>query len=682
MIKIRHTNCRKTLLVLLLTTTLPSVAFAQDGNPEQDIVDSESVIIITGAGTLALESDALQAVDIIHADELASSYDGSLGATLADLPGISTTNFGPAVGRPVIRGLGGDRVRILTNSVGLVDASTVSTDHALTSEGLEAERVEVLRGAAAIPYGGNAIGGVVNVIDGSIPSSLPDGDVDGRFFLGGTSVDDGHQIAGRLRTALGPLVLQVEGLDRNGDDVSVSGFAKSEALRAIEFADDPLNFDPGPEGTVTNTDFGFQMYGGGASLVGDWGYFGASVRQFDAFYGLPLEEAAEVGIVMEQLRVDVNGEFEVGLGPFHTLTVAGGWVDYQHGENALGALQTLFENDGYEVRASLVNGMPGDEWSGTFGAQYSFSDFSAVGAEDFIPPAETKNFGIFGSQRFDLDAFGFEGGLRYETREINSPVSGNTLSYDALSGSVGAFVRPHDDLFLGATLSRTERAPTNAELFSNGFHPATGTVEIGNANLTKETALSFEGVANYTAPSTTIEASVYYTDFSDFMFLASTGVIDPVADAPVFQYFQDEATFWGFEFKAAQDLIYDGDNRVYADLALEYVRADTDNLGNVPFIPPFSTIVGLNYETENWELRTDLEIVSDAANQAAFELPTDGYVFWGIKGIVRPFGPESLTLILSAENLLNQEARLNTSQLKDLVPLAGRNFRLSAVYEF
>lgn len=671
----------RALTCLMVSVSIPSIAVAQE-NAANDDTQTANQIIVTGTGTAVEESDALQAVDVLDAEEIAKRFDGSLGATLADLPGIATTNFGPAVGRPIIRGLGGDRVRILTNGIGLVDASTVSTDHAVTSEALEADRIEVLRGAAAIPYGGNAVGGVINVVDGAIPSQLPEGGVDGRFFAGGTTADEGYQLAGRVRAATGPVVFSLEGISRESGDVQIPGFALSEPLREQLQQEDPDEFEPGPDGVVTNSDFEFTSYGGGASVVGDWGYFGASVRQFESLYGLPLEDEERVIIDMEQLRVDVNGQFALGLGPFNTLTIAGGWVDYEHGEFAAGELATLFENDGYEARASLSNGKPGDRLSGSIGVQYSFSDFSAVGSEDFIPPAETTDLGFFVSQRLDLDGYGFEGGVRYETLEVTSLRTGLERSFDVVSGSIGSFIKPSENLFIGATLSRIERAPTNAELFSDGFHPATGTVEIGEATLLKETAVSLDGVVKWNSSSTSIEASAYYTDFSDFIFLANTGVEDLEAEAPIFQYFQNDATFWGFELGVAQDLLRTDTSRLFADLAVEYVRAETSTLGDVPFIPPFSTILGMNYERTDWELRTDLEIVADAANQANFELPTDGYVLWGVRAIIRPFGPDSLSIILSGENLLNQEARLNASQLKDIVPLSGRNLRATVRYSF
>lgn len=665
---------RRLALAASTALLLAGGAFAQ-APPE------EVVIIVTGVGTQASESDALQAVDILLADELEERLDSSIGATLAELPGLSTTNFGPAVGRPVIRGFGGDRVRLLTNGLDLIDASEISTDHALSSEGLEAERIEVLRGAAAIPYGGAAIGGVVNIVDGGIPSRRPADGLDGRIYLGGTTVDDGTQLAGRARTGAGPFVFQIEGLRREAGDVRVPGFAKSAALRAEEKADDPSGFDPGPEGVITNTGFEFEVLGAGVSAVGDWGYAGFAVRDFSGQYGLPLEEANQVGIDMEQSRIDANAEINLPAGPFRKATLAAGYIDYRHGENARGSLQTLFENAGYEVRGALLNGEAGDRWSGSVGAQITFRDFSATGVEDFIPPAETEDFGVFGAQRLDLGGYGFEGGLRLETRSIAS-VTGLDLDFDAVSGSAGAFLRPAEGLFLGASLSRTERAPSNAELFSDGFHPATGTVEIGDASIGKETAWSAEGVLNAEGDGWSVKGAVFFTSFKDFIFLAGTGVDDPVAEAPIFRYFQDDAAFTGFEAFASRRIARIRGAEVHLDAAVEALRAETDTLGNVPYIPPLSVILGAGIEGARWRVRGDVEIVSDAENQAGFERPTGGYTFFDLQAELRPFEDRKVTLLVTLENAFDEEGRLNTSQLKDIVPLPGRNLRVSLALAF
>ncbi len=684
---LKMSNLKKPLYLSAVTgcmLTSPAVQAQTSSDVEME------EIIVTGIATT--EKDSLQAVDIIFAEELEAKYDGSIGATLADLPGLSTTNFGPAVGRPVIRGLGGDRVRILTNGIDLLDASTVSTDHALSSEGLAADRIEVLRGAAAIPYGGNAVAGVVNIIDGSIPTvPTEDGVVDGRLYVGTTSVDDGSQLAGRVKTTVGNVILQVEALSREAGDLEIPDFALSDALRAEELAADPDNFDPGPNGVLTNTAFDFEVFGGGASVFGDWGFVGFSARDFEANYGLPLEGEAEVGIAMEQTRIDAIGEINVELGPFSKATFATGYVDYQHAENALDdggvlAEQTLFENEGYEFRGSLLNGTAGDKWNGSVGITYLLSDFSATGVEDFIPPAETTDWGIYGAQRLDLGLYGVEGGLRIESREVE-PIVGPELDFDTVSSSIGAFYRHNDQIFTGISLARTERAPTNAELFSDGFHPATGTFENGNVNLEEETAISIEGVFNYEASNWEFESSLYYTGYSDFIFLADSGEeaisdVDTGELASIFNYLQDDADFYGIEAYARGDVAQFSFADLALDGALEYVRAETDNLGNVPFIPPLSVILGAELEDEKWALRGDVEIVSSASDQAEFELPTDSYVLVDLQARLKPIENHDVTIIVGLDNLFDEEARLNTSQIKDIVPLAGRNLRLSVSYGF
>ena len=524
----------------------------------------------------------------------------------------------------------------------------------------------------------------MNVIDGSIPSSLPEGAIDGQLYAGGTTVDDGTQFAGRAKTALGNFVFQIEGLRRDAGDVSIPGFAKSDDLRAEEFAADPLGFEEGPEGVITNTAFDFTVYGGGAAVVGDWGFIGLSAREFESNYGLPLEDEDEVGIEMEQTRIDARGEFNVNLGPFQTANFSAGYVDYQHGENALSELQTLFENEGYEFRGALVNGEAGELWNGSAGVQFIQQDFSATGAEDFIPPAETIDYGIFGAQRYDKGSYGFEAGLRYETREV-SPLIGEELNFDSISGSGGAFFRPNEAIFTGFTVSHTERAPTNAELFSDGFHPATGTFEIGNTDLEKETAWSLETVINADGEGWKIEGAAYYTIFDDFIFLAGTGVdvpTDPGETAPEFRYFQDDANFLGFELYGETDIVDFGLAKLRADATVEFVHGETSDLGPVPFIPPLSAILGTTLVGEKWQLRGDVELVDNASNQADFELPTDGYTLVDLQARVKPFDSKDLTLIFGAENIFDVEARLNTSQLKDFVPLPGRNFRASIAIGF
>lgn len=679
----------------VLALSLGTAAAAQQsGEPER--------IIVTGTSIETASGETLQSVEVLTIDELIRGFDGSLGASLAKLPGVSTTSFGPAVGRPIIRGLGGDRVRVLNNGVGLVDASQVSVDHASTTEVLDAEQVDILRGPAAIAYGGGAIGGVVNVVDGRIPTRPVDGPVDGQAYAGYTSVDEGYQLAGRARTGVGPLLLQLEASRREADDFDIPGFAESAILRAMEEheheeeheEDEDHDHEEEQEayGTVPNSGYTFETFGGGAALVGEWGYFGLSVRDYDAEYGLPGHDHAheheegeeeeeeehdheegDARIVMEQTRYDARGEIALHVGPFDHLDISAGFADYEHAElEPSGEIGTLFTNEGWEARAALVNGERGDRWSGSLGVQALATDFAAEGEEAFVPPVKTEDMGVFVAQRLDLGGYGFEGGLRFETRDL-TPTARPSRSFDTTGAALGVFVRPMQGSFLSASLTRTERAPNDAELYSDGLHAATESYEIGNPDLGEETGLAFDVTYRLTRNDWVLEASAFASQFSDFIYLAPTD--EEIEETPVFRYLQDDATLAGWELYFEKTIATVGAWDLIGDGAIEYVRGETDNFGDLPRMPPFSGVFGVNLERALLDLRAEVEYVAEQDAVAAFELPTDSYAFVNLLASAQPFG-EATRLVVEVRNLADNEGRLHTSQLKDVIPLPGRSFRL------
>jgi len=661
-------------------------------------------IVVTGSAIESTSDATIQSIEVLTRDDIEDALAGSLGDTLAALPGVSSSFFGPAAGRPIIRGLGGDRVRVLVNGVGLIDASTASPDHAVTGELLEAERIEILRGASAIAYGGGAVGGVVNIIDGSIPTHpVEDGRVDGQLFLGATSVDDGTQIAARVRAGEGPFVFQIEAVRRQGDPYDIPGFAESARFRALEEAEEAAaggdDHDHEEEeeafGTAPNTGFEFNTLALGAGWVGERGYVGVTVRDYDATYGLPgghhhheeegedhdaEEEEGEGRIEMEQRRLDSRGEFLMSLGSFDKLVYSFGIADYQHTEiEPSGEIGTLFENDGWEARVSLRD--VGDVWSRSIGVQARRTDFSAVGEEAFIAPVVTEDVGVFAAQRYDSGAWGAEGGARYEQRNLDSATGGDR-TFDTFSLAGGLFVRPTEALFLAVSLSRTERAPTDAELFANGPHLATNQIEVGDPALDKETAWSLDLNGRVEGERASAEVSVFYVDYQDFIYLAPTGVIDPDDELEIFQYRQDGAMLTGVEFGADAQLAHLGGWDVVGNVALEYVRAETDSFGNLPRIPPFSATVGLTFERDGYGLHGEVVRASAQDDVAAFELPTDGHTLVNLSAHLEPFDDVDTRIILEVRNVTDEEGRVHASFLKDLLPLPGRNFRVAISSKF
>lgn len=687
---------------------LPAAAYAQQQ-------DEEEVVVTAPLEGSRIES--LQGAEVLNRDDIIENLNGGLGDTLDATPGISTTFFGAGASRPIIRGLGDDRVRVLQNGIGAIDASTASPDHAVTSDGLDADRIEILRGAAALAYGGNAIGGVVNVIDQSIPTRP----VDGATFEGlgaYSSVDDGTQGAASLAVGGGRFAVRVSGSVRNTHDYDIPGYAESAAARAAEEEEE----EEGEEheeayGTAPNSWVDLRTLSIGGSMIDDNGFVGLAVKRTETDYGLPghehhheeeegeEEHHEEAGpfIGMEQTRIELRGDRRIDIGPFDRLDFGLQHSDYQHTEfEAPGEPGTRFFSEGVEGRVEAHHENGAHE--GVTGVQYSSVDFEAQGDEAFITPTTTRDIGAFVVERWDWRAWGIEAGGRYEQREVDNDVGG-VREFDNVSGSIGLFFRPAQNWFVGGTLAHTERAPTAFELFADGPHLATGNYELGNADLGQETALSFEASARYESDIARFEINLFRISFSDYIALVDRGDIwwsdeegggsgfapdedDPSVpeDAevlPVFNFIQRDATFTGGEISASVRLFEAAGFAVRGDVAVDIVRAEFDDGGHPPRIPPMSSTVGLEAENGQWNGRIEVVDVQEQDRLAEFETPTDGYTFLNASLGFRPGGEGGAWMIrLDGRNLTDEEGRVHSSFLKDELPLPGRNVRLTVSTEF
>lgn len=658
--------------LLAASAFIPAAAFAQSETTEQEIVVTAP---LEGA-----RIESLQGAEILRREDIVAQLNGGLGDTLDATPGISTTFFGAGASRPIIRGLGEDRVRVLQNGIGAIDASTASPDHAVTSDGLDAERIEVLRGAAALAFGGNAIGGVVNVIDQSIPTRPADGlSFDGLAAY--SSVDEGAQGSARVGFGAG--------------DVA---FTLSASARDADPYDTPL-------GEALNQWTSVRTYGGGAALVHDWGFAGVAVKRVEDEYGLLPEDPSEPGgrIELEQTRIESRGDFKVDVGPFYRLDYGVQHSDYEHTEfEGDGEPGTRFQSEGWEARFEAHH--RDERHQGALGLQISDVDFDAAGDEAFITATNTQDTGVFAIERYDLGRWGLEGGLRYERREIDNATFG-ARDFDNVSGSLGAFIRPAEGWFIGATAAHTERAPTAFELFSDGPHLATANYELGDPGLGQETALSFEISARYANDRISVEASIFSIAFSDYIALVERGDVfwldedtdtsgfapdagDPgiPVDAeilPVFNFVQQDASFVGGEIAVRARLFDVGGFSVSGDAALDLVNAKFDGGGHPPRIPPRSLTLGLEAANAYWSARIEAVDTAEQDRLAAFETETDGYTFVNAGLSWRPQGESGAwTVRLDGRNLTDELGRVHSSFLKDDLPLPGRNFRLTVLTSF
>ena len=676
----------------LLCLSLPTIAFAQEDAPRDEIVVTASPL-----GRSVAESTV--GVTVLSSEDIERNLENSIGETLRRQPGISSTFFGPGASRPVIRGLGGDRISVLDSGIGSIDASSTSPDHAVAVEPAMAEKIEIVRGVGTLLYGSSAAGGVVNVFSGRISGKVPEGGVDGALRIGKSTVDDGTEAAGGFdidlgKAGAGNFVFHGEGAYRRADDYEIPGFAESARLRALEEAEGGEEEASEAFGVVENTQLRTRGGSAGLSYVLDNGFLGVSGTAMNTNYGVPgahgdgeaEEEEGGVTIALKQRRLDFDSEIEADLGFFKKAKLRVGYADYEHAEiEPSGEVGTVFTNEGVEGRLELIeetSRIGAGDLNGAIGFQWKLRDFSAIGEEAFVPPTTSRQFGFFALKEYSQGPFRFDLGGRYETTRHEAPDLATTRSFDAFSVSAGASVQPADGVFFGVTALRTERAPSTEELFSNGPHLATNAFEIGDADLGKETARGVEATARFGDDARSLTLNGFYTSYRDFIFENATGA-DADVDGeliPIFVFEATDATFKGFEAQLDAELFKIGPFHIHGHAAADYVRATADGsaTGDLPRIPPFTGLFALEANGEFFDLRGEIEHSLAQKKVGVNELPTDRYTIYNLYATLRPLGEDSkLSVRVAALNFSNEEARLHTSFLKDIAPLPGRNIRVS-----
>lgn len=617
---------------------------------------------------------------VLTGDALTLQQKGSLGETLNKQPGVSSSYFGPGASRPIIRGLDGDRIRLLRNGVGALDASSLSYDHAVPLDPVNVDRIEIVRGPAALLYGGSAIGGVVNTFDNRIPSEAIEG-IQGAGELRYGGADTTRSSAGKLEAGNGTFALHLDANAREFNDLKIPGYART----ADERARDPQDGDK--KHRLGNSD-GRQDGGAvGGSYTWDDGYAGLSYSNYDSNYGSPAEQG--VRIRMKQDHYAFASEIRNLSGLFSSVKLDAGYTDYKHMEIEDGEVGTTFKNKGYEARVEARH-QPIGPVEGIVGAQVTRSEFSALGEEAFVPQTDTDAGALFILEELQAtDRLKLSLGGRIEHSTVDPDGGGNerfanansSSSFTAGSVSSGAVYTLTPIWSLAATLGYTERAPTFYELYANGAHVATGTYEVGDADLSKEKAVSSDLALRFDNGIHKGSVGVFYSHFSNYIGLLGSGrtLNDEGAEdpdgIPEYTYSGVRARFTGFEAKDHWKL---GETR-YGNFALElsgdYTRAKNLDTGEaLPRIAPLRLNSGLLWEVDKWQARIDLEHAASQRRVPDNETGTDGYTTLGASaGYTFKVGGSQWLAFVSGENLTNQTVRYASSILRDIAPAEGRS---------
>ena len=647
-----------------------------------------------------LGSDALIApATTLSGDKLVLRRATTLGETLDKTPGVSSSYFGPNASRPIIRGLDGDRVRILANGGAAIDASALSYDHAVASDPISVERIDVLRGPGALLYGGSAVGGVVNVIDNRIPrEALFDekGGVTGKVNLGTSTGNNGKEAGALLEGGNNRYALHVDAFSRETGNVAIPvtlACANGEPRKQI------CNSASKSSGGAL-----------GGSVFFDHGYLGLSTSSYRNNYGTVAEDT--VTIDMKSRRTAFEGELRDLAGLIQSIKAKYSQTDYLHTEFEGATPGTIFKNKGSDFRLEAKHAR---FWGldGILGFQSESTRFSADGKEAFAPYSNTRQNAVFAYEEYATAWGRLSFGGRLDSVRVES--LGNPLvaaftpgsrKFNPGSYALGGLWNVLPGWKLTTNLAYTERAPKDYELYAFGPHVATKSWESGDATLLKEKSTSIDVGANWkggTSNANTFSANVYQHHFKNYIGLLATarkfgqadralnpldangvGVDDNNPDnkiLPEYAYTGVRARFTGFEASGNLRLL-EGASTLDLGLRTDMVRAmNLTSSQPLPRIAPLRVGATLQWGNGPWGSSFGFDYAAAQNRVAPEQRATSAFTLWNAATTYAlKLGSVNTLLYAKLDNLTNQLAYSAASVLTTTAfpkaPLPGRSLKV------
>lgn len=681
-----------------LSALLPHIARAQPTVvAPPDAADQPSATASPPANEIVVTAshersdDILGSVHVLGGASLLRDLRPTIGETLASQPGVSISGSGPNVARPVLRGLSGERLRLLTDGIGALDVSASSSDHAVAINPLTADSIEVLHGPAALLFGSSAVGGVVNVVDSRIPRHMPEGRLAIRGLAGYATSSNEILANGGIDMALGgKLVAHADASYTHDDDLRAGGYILSRPLRqqAAASADPTIRDLANLKGRLPNSDGrSFEASGALAYVDGD-SNIGFSVSRRSALYGVPVRFSLDPGAQAETTHIDVHqtrfdGRAELGLsGPFSQVKLRGAYSNYHHDElDAEGLVGSSVFSKGGELRADLVQ-QDRAGWGGQSGAQLLDVRQRIEGDEQYLPPTRNRTLGLFSVQHYHSGPVRLEAGARVERSTLDagaSPVVGNPQllrRFTTFSASLGGSYDWAGGWRATVNLARAMRAPSAEELFAGGPHGGSASFEVGDRDLSPEKSTGFEATLSHDGQGFNLSATAYASRFSNFIFQAPTGEVRD--GLPVYAFRQGPAHYAGFELHADAMLGEAGGVQWGVEAQADATRVHIRNFGPAPLIPPLRLKGAITAARGSITGRLEAEHDFAHDNTAPNETATPGFTLVNAGLDWRAFaGLSNVTLSIAANNLFDVDARRSTSLLKDYAPLAGRELKLT-----
>ncbi|KRS20377.1 hypothetical protein AAY72_14295 [Alishewanella sp. WH16-1] len=659
-------------------------------------------IVVAASGIHKYNLEMATPVSVLATEELSRRTEPTLGETLKYEPGVHANYYGPVASSPIIRGLDGPRVRVMNNGLSTGDVSRISPDHAITADALTAQQIEVLRGPATLLYGSGAIGGVVNVVDNRIPRQLR-ANSETKLETRYVDVSDEKTVALNHEGSGNNIAWHVDGFNRDTADYEVPRFINDEGEST---------------NTLENSWTQSKALNAGVSLIGDAGLFGISIGRLESDYGIPglqeehgeehggedteLDEHAEeegVFAKLKQNRLSMAGELYTPFAGVKTLAFTAAYTDYQHQEIEDGAPGTTFKNKALESRITLEHEAIAG-WHGTVGYHLQHADYQAFGEEAFTPDSDSLSHALFALEEKQFGNLTVQLGGRIERTKHSAGavelgheagmVSDLSDTFAAFSASAGLVWEFTPGFSWALAVSHSERAPSAAELYSNGAHIATssyelglayelrdGEIEVSERNVKKETANNVDVTFRSFQGDLTFTYNFFYNKVGDYLYLSNTGLtMEDLEEGhagdgsfPLYQYQQQDATLYGMEFEARYKL----NNAQSLNVFFDAVRAKLDGGDYLPRIPPYKTGVGYQYNGLSWSADIGVTHYARQDKVAVNESTTKGYTLVDAN-INYDFNlaKVDMTAFLRATNLTNELGFVHSSLIKEDAPLPGR----------
>lgn len=672
---------------------------------------------ITVSGTQQSLSEIAQPATVLTSEALKSSSGTTLGGVLESLPGISNSSFGQGVGRPVVRGLSGSRVKMTINGQDSADVSAMSSDHAPMAEIANAKQIEVLYGPATLQFGSGAMGGVVNIVDDNF-SEFEFKGVKPDFRIQTSSADQGQALSGSVIAGQGSQVFRVSGFTRSSQDFN-AGHLKNNT-------DGLSNAD---STKVANTDTQSQ----GGSLSANWvsdryGYTGLALSTLDYEYAVPNPESERATIAPKQIRWDAVSAWHYLTPNIEMWKTQLSVNDYEHAESVDGDAVGFFEQDTYEIKSTLffndvfnweakvglhisqqslgichdhngcssIANYSNDSWNGTQGANFTSFNGYQFAHDTPMPITDTLNSAAFIILNQPWQQGMLEFGARADQRIISSDPSSirtnarqdksyyDDQTFNTSTLSAAMTWAYHARQSVSMSLSRSQRAPDAQEMYWNGDHHATFSYQLDNPDLTEETAHTLDVTWKIFQPHYELKLAAYYYDFNDYIYNDLKSITDPFHGQAVYRH--EQAPAWLSGYEATLEAPVPGLTPAWTlNMSTDYVRAqlkEGENK-NLPRTPPATLTTQINWSKAHWDASGAIKAHAQQNAVAVNESETDAFLTFNAHvGYKVTLSNVPLEIRLKGTNLTNVFGQNHVSYLKEYSPIMGRNITFELASNF